>query len=43
MAERGVIRPFAGRLESWTYEPLNETARLAQAVIDRDAAAPTAA
>ena len=43
MAERGVTRPFAGRLESWTYEPLNETARLAQSVTDRYAAARTVA
>lgn len=25
----GVTRPFAGRLEHWTYAPLNDTARVA--------------
>lgn len=26
---RGITRPFAGKIEHWTYEPLNETARVA--------------
>ena len=26
---RGIARKFAGRIERWTYEPLNETARVA--------------
>lgn len=26
---RGITRPFAGKIEQWTYEPLNETARVA--------------
>jgi mitochondrial fission protein ELM1 len=32
MAARGATRPFAGRLETWDYEPLDETARAAAAV-----------
>ncbi|MGA0599735.1 mitochondrial fission ELM1 family protein [Caulobacter sp. KR2-114] len=32
---RGVARPFAGRLESWTYEPLDETERAAREVLRR--------
>ncbi len=32
---RGVARPFNGRLESWTYEPLNETERAAREVLKR--------
>ncbi len=32
MAARGVARPFSGQLESWSYEPLAETARAAQAI-----------
>ena len=35
MTERGVTRPFTGRLEDWTYVPLDETARMALAVRDR--------
>jgi mitochondrial fission protein ELM1/NAD(P)-dependent dehydrogenase (short-subunit alcohol dehydrogenase family) len=30
----GASRPFAGRLESWSYEPLAETDRAARAVIE---------
>ena len=26
---RGIARAFAGKIEAWTYEPLNETARVA--------------
>jgi hypothetical protein len=29
MREAGMTRPFAGRLEDWAYEPLQETARVA--------------
>ncbi len=25
----GITRPFAGKIESWTYQPLNETAKIA--------------
>jgi len=32
MAKRGVTREFTGRLEHWTYPPLDETARAAAAV-----------
>jgi mitochondrial fission protein ELM1 len=30
----GITRPFQGRLESWTYQPLHDTARLAARVRD---------
>lgn len=33
LAERGVSRPFAGVLETWTYPPLNETDRAAAALL----------
>ncbi|MEQ7154015.1 mitochondrial fission ELM1 family protein [Brevundimonas aurifodinae] len=33
LRERGASRPFDGRLETWTYEPLAETARAARAVL----------
>lgn len=42
MASRGVTRPFAGRLEAWSYAPLDETARMAEAVLARYAAARSA-
>ena len=29
MAAEGVTRPFAGRLEQWSYKPLDDTARIA--------------
>ncbi len=32
MRARGITRPFSGRLESWSYPPLDETARAAAAV-----------
>ena len=35
LRDRGAARPFDGRLESWTYEPLNETERAARAIIER--------
>ena len=31
----GAVRPFLGRLESWTYPPLDETARAARELIAR--------
>lgn len=35
LAERGVIRPFTGAFERWTYEPLSETQRLAEEIVRR--------
>jgi len=35
LARHGVTRPFTGRLESWTYAPLNETDRAADEVLRR--------
>lgn len=35
LRERGIARPFAGRLESWTYEPLAETDRAAAELLRR--------
>jgi mitochondrial fission protein ELM1 len=32
MQERGATRPFAGRLETWTYPPINDTELVASAV-----------
>lgn len=29
LSEAGMVRPFTGRFETWTYEPLNETERIA--------------
>ena len=31
---RGIARPFVGVLDTWTYPPLDETARAAQKVVD---------
>lgn len=39
LRERGAARPFDGRLEGWTYEPLKETDRAARAVLQRMARA----
>ena len=33
LRERGAARPFDGSLETWAYEPLNETERAARAVL----------
>lgn len=33
LRDRGIARPFDGRLESWTYPLLDETARAAEAVL----------
>lgn len=35
LRERGAARPFDGTLESWTYAPLDETARAARTVLQR--------
>ncbi|HZW15616.1 MAG TPA: mitochondrial fission ELM1 family protein [Brevundimonas sp.] len=35
LRERGAARPFDGRLQGWTYEPLNETERAARAVLEK--------
>jgi hypothetical protein len=35
LRERGAARPFDGTLESWSYEPLDETARAAWTVLER--------
>ena len=32
MAARGVTRDFAGRLDNWSYTPIDETERAAEAV-----------
>ncbi len=31
----GAVRPYLGRLDSWTYAPLDETRRIADAILDR--------
>lgn len=38
LAEQGVARPFTGDFPTWTYTPLDETARLAAEVLRRMAA-----
>lgn len=35
LREAGVTRPFTGRLDSWSYAPLHETARVAALVRER--------
>lgn len=35
MAARGITRPFAGRIEDWSYTPLQEADRVAGEVLDR--------
>jgi mitochondrial fission protein ELM1 len=32
MQERGATRPFTGRLEAWTYAPINDTEVVASAI-----------
>ena len=32
MQERGATRPFEGRLESWSYQPINDTGTVASAI-----------
>jgi mitochondrial fission protein ELM1 len=42
LERRGIARPFAGRIEQWTYPPLDETGRAAariQALLDEQARA----
>ena len=34
LAAHGAARPFDGSLDSWSYAPLNETARAARAVLE---------
>ena len=43
LADRGVARPFKGRLEDWTYQKLTETERAAAEVLRRLRARPPAA
>jgi mitochondrial fission protein ELM1 len=33
LLKRGIIRPFEGVIEHWTYEPLNDSARIAAEII----------
>jgi uncharacterized protein len=40
MRDAGLTRPFTGRLESWSYTPLAETARVAAEIARRIAARP---
>lgn len=35
LAERGVVRPFTGDYDSWSYAPLRETERLAAEILKR--------
>jgi len=35
LRERGAARPFDGKLQVWSYEPLNETERAARIVLER--------
>ena len=32
MRERGATRPFEGRLETWSYPPINDTEMVASAI-----------
>jgi hypothetical protein len=32
MRERGATRPFAGKLESWSYTPINDTEAVASVI-----------
>ncbi|ESQ75481.1 nucleoside-diphosphate sugar epimerase [Asticcacaulis sp. AC402] len=34
LEHRGIVRPFEGTLKTWTYTPLNETARAAAKVVE---------
>jgi uncharacterized protein len=40
LRERGIARPFAGKIEHWTYVPLNETVRAAQIIRGKIGLAP---
>lgn len=35
LAERGIVRPFAGEIERWDYAPLAETQRIAELLAER--------
>ncbi|MFY7853228.1 MAG: ELM1/GtrOC1 family putative glycosyltransferase [Brevundimonas sp.] len=35
LRDRGAARPFDGRLEAWSYEPLAETERVARVILAR--------
>lgn len=39
LQQTGATRPYAGVLQSWTYAPLQETERVASAILSRQAAA----
>ena len=32
MRERGATRPFAGKIESWSYAPINDTEMVASVI-----------
>lgn len=34
MEEKGIVRPFRGQIENWTYKPLNDAAIVAQAITE---------
>ncbi len=40
LTQRGIARRFTGEYHTWTYEPLNETERLAVEILTRVTAAP---
>jgi hypothetical protein len=43
LSRRGIIRPFFGRIEQWSYEPLDETGRAVEyikALLDLPGSAP---
>jgi mitochondrial fission protein ELM1 len=35
LEQKGITRPFSGRMESWSYSPLKETERMANEVLRR--------
>ena len=35
LESRGITRPYLGRLDTWTYEPLAETGRMADMLLAR--------
>ena len=35
LQEAGILRPFAGHIEEWTYHPFHETDRVAQEILKR--------
>jgi hypothetical protein len=40
LQERGIARPFVGKIEHWTYPPLNETERVARLIRQKIEQAP---